>query len=269
MRTKSKMASPSSAAAGAGVRRKSAEPAYTVDAAAAASTRHDHHLPKKLRLVLLGICLHALLIYSIFDIHFQTPLVHGMEPVQADFDAPAKRLVVIVADGLRQGGGAGWHRLDPALKAFGFNSLIVHPFQAIGFKISTCTPYTSGGQAVRGGGRRRAGWERRRRYAARAVSPRHRDASRALGSEPRAPADRVPARPRRPPRRVLRGAAVQARPRLETTRFQSLIAENNNSAFNLKPCFLRLRLYNEDPSAITKGWQANAVEVGRCRLLGG
>ena len=35
------------------------------------------------------------------DVHFATPLVHGMEPMSADFAPSAKRLVVIVADGLR------------------------------------------------------------------------------------------------------------------------------------------------------------------------
>jgi phosphatidylinositol glycan class N len=75
-------------------------------AAAAASRRSTSwRMPssswKKTRLVAFGIALHALLIYSIFDVHFLTPLVHGMAPAAADFAAPASRLVVIVADGLR------------------------------------------------------------------------------------------------------------------------------------------------------------------------
>ena len=53
------------------------------------------------RLAVFGVALHALLIYAMFDVHFITPLVHGMEPTTADFAAPASRLVVIVADGLR------------------------------------------------------------------------------------------------------------------------------------------------------------------------
>jgi hypothetical protein len=53
------------------------------------------------RLAVFGVALHALLIYAMFDVHFMTPLVHGMEPTTADFAAPASRLVVIVADGLR------------------------------------------------------------------------------------------------------------------------------------------------------------------------
>ena len=53
------------------------------------------------RLVAFGVVLHALLIYAMFDVHFTSPLVHGIEPVTANFAGPASRLVVIVADGLR------------------------------------------------------------------------------------------------------------------------------------------------------------------------
>ena len=31
------------------------------------------------RLAVFGVALHALLIYAMFDVHFLTPLVHGME----------------------------------------------------------------------------------------------------------------------------------------------------------------------------------------------
>ena len=56
---------------------------------------------RQTRLVVFGVALHALLIYAMFDVHFLTPLVHDIEPTKADFAAPASRLVVIVADGLR------------------------------------------------------------------------------------------------------------------------------------------------------------------------
>ncbi|EEH57651.1 ATP exporter family [Micromonas pusilla CCMP1545] len=55
----------------------------------------------RFRLVAFGVALHALLMYAMIDVHFATPLVHGMEPMSADFAPSAKRLVVIVADGLR------------------------------------------------------------------------------------------------------------------------------------------------------------------------
>ena len=56
---------------------------------------------RQTRLVVFGVALHALLIYAMFDVHFLTPLVHDIEPTIADFAAPASRLVIIVADGLR------------------------------------------------------------------------------------------------------------------------------------------------------------------------
>ncbi|KAF4376589.1 hypothetical protein F8388_025460 [Cannabis sativa] len=52
-------------------------------------------------LVVLGVVLHAVYMLSIFDIYFKTPIVHGMDPVTPRFHTPAKRLVLLVADGLR------------------------------------------------------------------------------------------------------------------------------------------------------------------------
>lgn len=56
---------------------------------------------KEAGLVALGVILHALYMLSIFDIYFKTPIVHGMEPVSPRINAPAKRLVLFIADGLR------------------------------------------------------------------------------------------------------------------------------------------------------------------------
>ncbi|KAL2528814.1 sulfuric ester hydrolase [Forsythia ovata] len=64
-------------------------------------TRKQWLKRKEKWLVVLGIILHAVYMLSIFDIYFKTPIVHGMDPVTPRFTAPAKRLVLLVADGLR------------------------------------------------------------------------------------------------------------------------------------------------------------------------
>lgn len=66
-----------------------------------ARIRHRWLKGREKWLVVLGLVLHAVYMLSIFDIYFKTPIVHGMEPVTPRFAAPAKRLVLLVADGLR------------------------------------------------------------------------------------------------------------------------------------------------------------------------
>ncbi|CAE7080957.1 unnamed protein product [Rhizoctonia solani] len=59
------------------------------------------------QILLLGLVFHVAYIYSVFDCYFTSPVVHGMRqhrifwPHNAPKKAPAKRVVLIVGDGLR------------------------------------------------------------------------------------------------------------------------------------------------------------------------
>jgi len=53
------------------------------------------------RLIIIGFCIHLVFFYSIFEIYFTSPLVHGMTPQTSGVDPPAKRLLLFVGDGLR------------------------------------------------------------------------------------------------------------------------------------------------------------------------
>lgn len=52
-------------------------------------------------LVIGGLVVHLIFFYSIFDIYFTSPLVHGMTPHSTAMSPPARRLILFVMDGCR------------------------------------------------------------------------------------------------------------------------------------------------------------------------
>ena len=55
-----------------------------------------------LKLIFVGILVHIVIFYSIFDVYFKSPIVHGAQPIEMPMmSAKANRLVLFVADGLR------------------------------------------------------------------------------------------------------------------------------------------------------------------------
>lgn len=54
-----------------------------------------------LRISILGFFAQLILLLSIFDIYFKSPINSGIPDQQIDYEAPADRLVLFVADGLR------------------------------------------------------------------------------------------------------------------------------------------------------------------------
>lgn len=54
-----------------------------------------------IKIIILGFFVQLILLFSIFDIYFKSPIISGIPDQQIDYKPPADRLVLFVADGLR------------------------------------------------------------------------------------------------------------------------------------------------------------------------
>lgn len=54
-----------------------------------------------LRILALGFFAQLILLLSIFDIYFKSPIINGIPDQTVDYEPPADRLVLFSADGLR------------------------------------------------------------------------------------------------------------------------------------------------------------------------
>lgn len=55
----------------------------------------------KICIILWGIVMHIVLLWGVMDANFHSPIIPGLVPVPMPSEAPAKRLFIFVADGLR------------------------------------------------------------------------------------------------------------------------------------------------------------------------
>jgi len=53
------------------------------------------------KILILGLFAQLILLLSIFDIYFKSPIISGIPDQHVDYEPPADRLVLFVGDGLR------------------------------------------------------------------------------------------------------------------------------------------------------------------------
>ena len=61
----------------------------------------DAVISRRSKIFFLGLFVHILYLAAIFDVYFKSPLVQDLQPLSVTTKAPAKRLVLFIADGLR------------------------------------------------------------------------------------------------------------------------------------------------------------------------
>lgn len=54
-----------------------------------------------MRIILYSLLLHTVLFYAALELYFSSPIDHGMTPILSTDFAPSRRIVLMIADGLR------------------------------------------------------------------------------------------------------------------------------------------------------------------------
>ena len=68
-------------------------------------------------LIVLSISVHVIFLFSVFDIYFKSPVVRILDTHAPTYDAPARRIVLFVADGLRADSLFSNAHLSPFLRS--------------------------------------------------------------------------------------------------------------------------------------------------------
>ena len=52
-------------------------------------------------IIMMGLLMHIIILWGVMDANFHSPIISGLPPIVMPKNAPAKRILIFLADGLR------------------------------------------------------------------------------------------------------------------------------------------------------------------------